>query len=568
MAEASERLLFEHLGENALSYVLAVDKENLRLRFEDAASHRLNEVQESLLAQMVMLDEQMSGWQEGRSTTGEWTSRLTNRPDDGREISLGNLIRLTAGGSIAAIPEGLQPVESILLHIALECYPGMLVKESDDPFDRRIGLPISLFRNPLNSAFQELVLADSDLKRLMTTESESSGKGGSTLRSTGQGGSHQLWTLAETIVKSGWTLALLDSTQPTPESFIDGVLRSIATIRLAIRGKEANIPARIGLTGVLLPENTNEIELGWAKVRRADERDTHFIKQTSLEGQLTTTTQQGETVVINYSGDLVVELNIPYAIQIGELDIQTPWPEEMKTGYQAIENAVENLRLGLLLAFPDQRVVLHTSWQVMIDPMSQHHGAGWADLQRAVGLMPTQLSATRVDTWKNWSSKIAKHRTPPIGVAIRRMLAAVAERRTSEDVLVDAVIVWENLFGARTETTLRVTSSLAWLLGDSADDRKQRQKDYKKLYSLRSDVVHGAAVVNQQNLQTGSMEAVDISINALRAVFGERPSLLEIKSSEDRSLEMLHSGPQPKVPASTTDGVELDAVTTADKSDD
>lgn len=567
MTEASERLLFEHLGENALSYVLAVDKETLRLRFEDAASHQLNETQEALLTQMVTLDEQMSGWQEGRSTAGEWTSRLSNRPDDSIEMSLGNLIRQTAGGSIAVVPEGVQPVESSLLSIALECYPGMLIKESDDPFDRRIGLPISLFRNPLNGAFQDLVLTDSDLKRLITTESESSGKGGSTLRSTGQGGGHQLWTLAETIVKSGWTLALLESTQPTPEAFMDGVRRSIKAIRLAIRGKEVTIPARIGLTGVLLPENTNEIELGWAKVRRADERDAHFIKQTSLEGQLTTTTQEGETVAINYSGDLVVELNIPYALQIGELDIQTLWPEEMKTSYQAIEYAVENLRLGLLLAFPDQRVVLHTSWQVMIDPMSQHHGAGWADLQRAVGLMPTQLSGTQVETWKDWSSKITKYRTPSIGVAIRRMLAAVAERRTSEDVLVDAVIVWENLFGARTETTLRVTSSLAWLLGDSADDRQQRQKDYKKLYSLRSDVVHGAAVVNQQKLQTGSMQAVGISIDALRSVFGERPSLLEIKSSEDRSLEMLHAGPQPKVPASTTDVVKLNSDTSAGESD-
>jgi hypothetical protein len=294
MTEAGERLLFEHLGEKALCYILAVDEQTLRLRFEDRAKNQLSQNQEIVLEQLVALDEQMSGWQRGRSTAGEWAARLANRPDNGQEISLGNLVRQMAGGSVTTIPQGLSSVEEVLVGIALENYPGLLVKESDDPFDRRIGLPGSFYKNPLHETFQELALADPDLKRLFTTESESTGKGGSTRRSTGQGGTHQLWGFAETIVKSGWTLALLDSTLPTPEAFIDGVLRSTATIRRAIQGKETAIPARVGLTGVLLPDGINEIDLGWAKVRRSDGRDEHFIKQTSLEGQLTTTNQQGD----------------------------------------------------------------------------------------------------------------------------------------------------------------------------------------------------------------------------------------------------------------------------------
>lgn len=52
--------------------------------------------------------------------------------------------------------------------------------------------------------------------------------------------------------------------------------------------------------------------------------------------------------------------------------------------------------------------------------------------------------------------------------------------------LVDAVILWDNPFGARTETTLRVTSSLAWLLGSSAVDRKSKQKHYKDIYNFEA----------------------------------------------------------------------------------
>jgi hypothetical protein len=58
--------------------------------------------------------------------------------------------------------------------------------------------------------------------------------------------------------------------------------------------------------------------------------------------------------------------------------------------------------------------------------------------------------------------------------------------------LVDAVIVWENVFDAKQETTMRVTSSLAWLLGDSVQDKQAKQRTYKTIYELHSGIVHGS----------------------------------------------------------------------------
>jgi len=60
---------------------------------------------------------------------------------------------------------------------------------------------------------------------------------------------------------------------------------------------------------VLLPEGLDQIELGWATIRKTDARDDQFVDTTSLGGQLTTENSDGQTVVINYSGDLVLELN-------------------------------------------------------------------------------------------------------------------------------------------------------------------------------------------------------------------------------------------------------------------
>lgn len=536
------RLLYEHIGDKALAYLLVVDSDQLQAHIADPSVSSLGDLKNEVLSQLVTIDSQIREWSPVDDTAGEWANRLANYRNSGIEESLGNYIRRLSGGIIERVPERLGDIEHVMAQLAVDIYPGLLVRESNEPHYRRIGLPVRLFRHPLNEAFQELAAADRDFSKLFTTDSESSGKGGNTIRSTGHGGSHQLLTMAETFLNSGWTLACLTSDSPSVADFIDGVLRSMQTIRLAINKKKTDVPVRFGLTGVLLPEGIDTIELGWATLRRPDSRDGKFVKATALEGQLSGTNEDGGTTTINYSGDIVVEMRVPYAMLIGEHDLRIGWPDEMVASVRAVDHAVENLRLGLLLADPKRRRVIHTSWVATIDPFSQAHHASWNDMSRAVNLMPTQLTESDTQSWKDQAKSIGTHRVPTIGVAIRRMLAAVAERRSPEDILVDAVIVWENLFGARSETTLRVTSSLAWLLGSSPEDRKTRQKAYKDIYNFRSRVVHGDSRVDQAKLQQYAMDAVDISIEALSEIFNTRPDLLKIAKSEDRSLEIMHGG--------------------------
>jgi hypothetical protein len=542
MNEASERALFEHIGDDALAYLLATDLDTLRTRLQDPEDNRLTAPQEEVLAQLVAIDLQMQAWQSGLDTSSEWAARLSGLSGPDPKISLGNLARRVAGGDVPEAGGG-SPLERALLKMALDCYPGQLVKEPDEPFWSMGSLSRSLFSNPENKIFQNAVQTDPVLSRLYTEETEHSGPVGSVIRSVGSGGTVQLWTLADTLLDTGWTLASLATKRPTSEEFSVAVLSTLDTLRAAVQGDLASVPARMGLTGALFPDGIDEMKLGWARIRRADERDEHWAKRSGITGQLTGTNSQGETAVISYQGDLVLELDAPYVLAIRELDITTdPWPEALLISARALEEAVENLRLGLLLAFPEKRVVLHSTWQTQVDPLSRGLILGWNDVTRSVGLMPTRLTRAQVKDWQRWATKIGSRRIPTIAVAVRRMLASVAERRTMEDILVDAVIVWENLFGAKTETTLRVSSSLAWLLGTSRQDRRDRQTRYKKIYEFRSRVVHGTPNVNQRDLQTYALEAVQISIDALRAIFDQHPDLLDIESSEERSLEIMHRG--------------------------
>lgn len=540
MAEANERLIYEHLGENALVYLLASDVETLRKRFNDTESFDLGVEREAALAQLVVIDEQMVNLPHESLRAHEWVCQLAHQitlPSS----SLGNLLRQLSGGEIFQMAVDLGSLETILARLTIDVYPGLLVRESEISF-HSTGLSMALFRHPLSETFQTLILEDSELVALFTDESEHAGRGGSTLRSTGQGGTHQLSTFANNLIAAGWSAALLDYVLPNADDVVRAVLNALHTIRAAIKGEATFVSARVGLAGVLFPEGRNELDLGWAKIRRADERDTRHVRFVSPQGQLQTTASNGNTITINYSGDLVLEFKVPFLVKMETLDFRTEWPEELTVWSRVFENFTQNIRLGLILACPNLRPILVTTWQVIVDPFSPHNGTGWRDVSRTPGLVPTLLTEEQMEEWGNWAKKIEEYRIPSIGVAIRRMLMAIAERNTPEDVLVDAVIVWENLFGAKSETTFRISSSLAWLLGDSKEDRLSRQARYKKIYRHRSDVVHGVATINMDRLQEVSNEAVQISIDALRAVFGEHAELLAHKTSEERSLHVLHAG--------------------------
>jgi hypothetical protein len=85
----------------------------------------------------------------------------------------------------------------------------------------------------------------------------------------------------------------------------------------------------------------------------------------------------------------------------------------------------------------------------------------------------------------------------------------------------------ENLVGSRDgEPTLRVTAALAWLLEDDPGNRRTRQTALKKLYNLRSDVVHGNRPLDGAEAVQGSRDARAVAVDALRKLFRDRPELL------------------------------------------
>jgi hypothetical protein len=134
---------------------------------------------------------------------------------------------------------------------------------------------------------------------------------------------------------------------------------------------------------------------------------------------------------------------------------------------------------------------------------------------------------------------LSDERVDKLRLATTRIMRAIGERSDPVDVLIDSVIAWENIFGSKEgEPTLRVTASLALLLEEDYQARRKLRTKLGKIYTLRSDAVHGTAMPTVDEYALCN-EALDIAIQALRAILTQRSDLLDERTSTERSLRMI-----------------------------
>jgi hypothetical protein len=342
------------------------------------------------------------------------------------------------------------------------------------------------------------------------------------------------------LLENAWQVLSNDTSTSGPEEYIDTVLDQLATVRKATAGKKLTIKALVGVTGLRLPDDVT-LDLPWGRLRPASEQDRPLIPP-GFGGKLTTTTEEGKQIEIDYAGDLVMEMDVPYKIKVGPGDSSSAWPVELSS-QQLVEERLETVRLALLLSSTRKTapIVLGT-WSVFQDPLAiGARSSSWRDPRKARALLPIRLTKAEARGWETWIARVDQGRVKNISVAIRRTLFAAADRVDPTDALVDAVIAWENLVGStQGEPTLRISAALAWLLGRNAADRQRIRKQVTDLYRIRSDVVHGNRALNPSDANEKHLEALDIAIQALRRVFHRHTHLLtDCKNSTERSMRLI-----------------------------
>lgn len=419
------------------------------------------------------------------------------------------------------------PVIAAIRELAAATYPALLMTITPQP----LGHSTMLFAHPAAERFQKAVRGDAILTQLAPERSDQSGHHGSYYDSTGTGGGLQLSLLGSILVTRAWDLALArgggDFTDL--EQAIDDLT---AALRAAIVGKSATVPMAIGLTGLLLPKGLDHITLPFGTLRRATaaHRRLHpFLRS----GVLQTTTESGDTVTMDYAGDLVLVTDIDYRLVLGKRDLGPDWPTPMTS--DTAEAHADTIALAAALGITRQEpVVVAPTWRVAFSPLS-HGGGGWRDGRDYRGLLPIAATVDETNALREWAVSIHAGRTSELAVGIRRTLSALRERSDPADSLVDLVIAWENLFGADTELRFRISAALARLLGNTPAQRSDIQARAGKLYVTRSKIVHGDSVATDK-IVDDSRAARGLTLDMWRALFRDQPELL---ADTDRAKTLL-----------------------------
>lgn len=454
---------------------------------------------------------------------------------------------------MAVVGSPSDPLKDLVAEFARMVYPLKRDNVSLVPGQKTPLLMFGYIQFPRWNELGQLIAGDDALAGLFPPSGST--KDRFVYRSVGGIGPVSPSNVAGTICEAAWLAWQQKSNvPPTADEFVAEVCETLDRLRRAAGGEKVTMPVKVGLAGVKLPASRSEIVLPWCRIRSADERDAEAMAHLENGGELRTTDASGNTVSVSYSGDLVAEFDLPYAIRTADRYFgagqaeQDPWPTQLDPTpdeRRARIKPVDCIRAGFTLAEIVTNGSLVPTWQCEVDPLEGFGcSIGWSDSRRS-RIFPHQLSEDEVDRWTEWierSWKFYDH----IPIAITRLLRAVSEiKPRPEDTLIDAIVVWENIFGTPQESTMRITFSMARILAQTPDERRDRWKEFKDIYTLRSDVVHGndkSQKLSPAQLYNAANRAVPISVELLRRLMLSHSNLLtDHKNGAERSAVVLLS---------------------------
>jgi hypothetical protein len=425
-----------------------------------------------------------------------------------------NMLRTRAGGRAAEIPPptGDAVIDSTRA-LAADVY-GALLLPTDAPHSF---LSLANRGSPLEEAVRTAIRED---PRLRLAAGEERG-----LRaSTGEGGGTGLESLGRKMVEHAWDLVCLKEPVPSADDLLREVPGAVAAVRAAFAGDKVAAVGLASLTGVRLPDGCEPV-FTWGRLRNARPGDRPPWTRRVVEYHE------------DYAG-VALEAAVPFEVRVstGRERIDKP-PDP--SGRRELEARIFQVRFALLLAWAgDDPLLALPVWQRFIQPLVYRH---WPQTHRDVldRLPATQVELTpeQATAWSTWIERLDAIPFRRLGVAPQRLMRACAERSDASDSLVDAVIAWEALFGTDTEVTFRVSGALARLLRREGEDRRKLRTRLSDIYRLRSKIVHGVEV-DQQEIARAGKDAIRFATDALRVLIADRPDLIPLTSSE-RSTAIL-----------------------------
>lgn len=534
MADATPRPeqwepLVSYLGAGLVCYVLATDE----MPDSDSFTSQQVEVAAALVAMFSGSD--VDDW-------GPWrrwqdiSSKLC-RYDGDRSGSTATLFHYHCGGQRADTSSADQ-VEELLCRLAADAYPMFLVGGIHD------GIPLPgvgvrdhpLFWETLREIFQpgEPLMAlfpDADFSfDLKQNPEKLYGHNAAVRWSDGSASTISLTGIPDSILRTSNGAAQAGYTPMV--AYVRSVRRSLATARALAERRDTEVPALAGCYSAALADGTLELSLDGARFRRKTPMDHELVGQS-----------RQESVVIEVSTKFCIVQNLELDGNTWGLGTQAQQVAAEKFR-DHLQDRISRARMAVLLASRDgETLAVGQSFLTIPNPLAQ--GGSWSRSPLAwpvAQFHSRPLSVEDEPAIQSWDALLG---TIPQGLKTgqQRLLAAVSERYSPHDGFIDAVITWENLFGAKGDTSLRVCGSIARVLHPAnAEESAAFYREAKVLYDKRSGLVHGGENrITQAEAVKFRDRAVHIAIDAWRSVLSS-DRLREAKDSPERGNLVMIQG--------------------------
>ena len=363
------------------------------------------------------------------------------------------------------------------------------------------------------------IIADSDFSKLFhTIDTENFfGTHGMVYNSFGSGRSIQAVGLMDQVLNAAIQRMFI-SEEDSAYDLQKAVKSCLKDIRRTINGHNVKVECVTIYEGICLPQGT-KLKIGGSYLQPLTKK---FAK---LFGRVLEIPKSQN----GWMGCILVS-KVPYYMHIIENPDDAKRRERPEIEFTTTPPEVNLLPLIVSLAF-DSKVGLKSRLTKFLDPLG---GTGYS-FSRSNHSRLRQKIATKdeVSKLETISKIVSSKKIANIQVATNRYISALNNRTDSTDVLLDAVIGLENLFGQRSEISFAIANSVSRMLYDDYDERLRAFKELKDIYAARSTVVHGdTKQKNKLNVPEFSEKAIDFLGRSLMIMISKKPELIDFSSAD------------------------------------
>jgi hypothetical protein len=434
-----------------------------------------------------------------------------------------NSLRHQLNGSCTILSWDDDPVMSVLSKMCFDSFPFALLPEIPGHFGSPFpAFPMFVF-HPLIEQFSEAVLSDPILRSLFhTTGPNPMSCKGYYYSSLGEGAPVQIQLLPGHLLRAAHAQCCINGAIDLI-TFQEATKNILDTLRKAISGEPAFVPMVQIMEGVgfppefklKLPQGTlSPITQELFNLLRPEIKPSHDGENNIL----------GCMLVRNVEFKLVTNPENDKPSETGRMPI-----EMSKELTDTQPNWVS--RVTALALEPEIPVAARYLSTYVVNPLG-HSKEQWRTNRHNIG-RPIIANTEQCKSLSRWATIIDQVDGAPVDLAFRRYISAIIERDNYTDSLIDSVIGLENLFGGRTEISFSIANSVARLLETKEKERSKIFSEIKKIYNLRSSLLHGSSKdPSSKEIREMRNKSIKFLSGSLRALYSARPDLISLNSTE------------------------------------